>query len=82
MAELDREELLSIIHKEAVVERSLLTDDAKLDELGLASLDFISIIFAIEEKYGVELKEDSFADCTTVGDMIRVLKEKVQEQTA
>lgn len=41
-----------------------------LDELGLDSLDRVSLTFDLEEKYNVEIPESRLASVRTVGDLI------------
>lgn len=48
-------EILDIVSKETMVERERLTPDAKVEELGIASLDMVQAIFAIESHFGIEL---------------------------
>ena len=42
-------------------------------DLGLDSFDFVNIIYAIEEKYGVELEEDRYRRLNTIGELIEYL---------
>lgn len=42
-------------------------------DLGLDSFDFVNIICAIEEKYGVELEEDRYRSLNTIGELIEYL---------
>lgn len=53
----------------------VVTEDSRLDSLGLDSLALLEIIFEIEEELGIELpfdasNQEEYAD-VTVGDMIR-----------
>ena len=45
-------ELLDLIAKEAIIDREKLTREATLEDLGISSLDVISMLFELEEKYG------------------------------
>ena len=51
---IDSETVLGIISHEAALDRARLVPSATLDELSIASLDVINILFAIEDKCGVE----------------------------
>ena len=62
-------DLLAIISKEALVDRAALTRDAKLQDLGISSIDMISVIFEIEEKYGIELDPADMPQVSTLGEM-------------
>ncbi|MFM5917419.1 MAG: acyl carrier protein [Novosphingobium sp.] len=70
-------ELLEIIEKEAMIERNKLSREATLEELGIASIDVISVLFAIEEKYDVVIEGEELAGATTLGDFIDLLAAKV-----
>jgi acyl carrier protein len=48
-------EILEIVAKETGIARERLTPDAGIQELGIASLDMVQAIFAIESKYDVEI---------------------------
>ena len=61
------EELIDIIAEEALIDRAKLDPAAKLEDIGLDSVDLVSVIFAIEEKYGIEIAEDAFDRSDTLG---------------
>jgi acyl carrier protein len=63
---IDSEAVLSIISKEAAVDRARLTGAATLDDLGVASLDVVSILFAIEDKCGTPFDPAEFEGVRTV----------------
>ena len=60
------EELIDIIAEEALIDRSKLDPKAKLEDIGLDSVDLVSAVFAIEEKYGIEISEDTFSRTDTL----------------
>ena len=69
------QELIDILRRTAPdTDISKLTADSRLKaDLGLTSLDFIIIMFEIQDKYGVTFTgEESFE---TVGEMLRFLEE-------
>jgi acyl carrier protein len=53
------DELIDIIAEEALIDRAKLDPAAKLEDIGLDSVDLVSVVFAIEEKYGIEIAEDA-----------------------
>ncbi len=73
----DENEVLDIVAKEALIERDKLDRSASLEELGIASIDVISVLFAIEERYGVEIEGEELTDAKTVGDLIDILSAKI-----
>ena len=60
------DELIDIIAEEALIDRAKLDPAAKLEDIGLDSVDLVSVIFAIEEKYGIEIAEDAFSRTDTL----------------
>lgn len=48
-------DVLDIIAKQAKVERALLTRATSLAELNIQSLDLVEIIFALEDKFDIEV---------------------------
>jgi acyl carrier protein len=61
------DELIDIISEEALIDRAKLDRAAKLEDIGLDSVDLVSVVFAIEEKYGIEIAEDAFDRSDTLG---------------
>jgi acyl carrier protein len=78
MAILDHE-LLDLIVAESLIERGRLVRDATLADLGLDSVDLISIVFAAEEKYAVEIPQDAFAETADLGGFVNTLKRYIQK---
>ena len=64
------EELIDIIAEEALIDRAKLDPAAKLEDIGLDSVDLVSVIFAIEEKYGIEIAEDAFSREDTLAQVL------------
>lgn len=69
------QELIDILLRTAPdTDISKLTADSRLKaDLGLTSLDFIIIMFEIQDKYGVTFTGDESFE--TVGDVLRFLEE-------
>lgn len=53
------EKIIDIIAKEGPIDRGLITPEATLESLGLASMDVVSILMGIEEQLDVYLPMDS-----------------------
>jgi acyl carrier protein len=68
--------ILDIIAEEALVDRAKLTPDATLESLGIASLDIISIVFALEDRFGVVLEQSEFEDIRTVSALVDLITGK------
>ena len=65
-------EMFKEIAKESL-DVSNLTEETKLDSLGLDSLDIVEIQVAVEEKYSVRFK-DADAELVTLGDFINLIE--------
>ena len=73
-------ELLDLVAEEGMIDRVLLTPEALLSDLDIASADFIMILMAIEEKYGIYISVDNeMADLKSVKDLLAVASKKIRE---
>jgi acyl carrier protein len=54
----------------------VVTEDRKVDELGLDSLDFVSLQHDLEDEFKVKLPIEELAVCETVGDITKLIKAK------
>ena len=71
------DEILDIVSNVTLVDRATLTLDAKVVDLGITSLDMVEIIFALEEKFGIELPFNANTNAEgfrTLGDVIAVVE--------
>jgi|GEM_PF-372403 len=78
-------EILDIVAKEGSVDRALLTPDASIESLGIASLDMVQAIFEIEARFDVEIPvaaNDGGAEFATVGDLLRHVLAAIDRQAA
>ena len=70
------DEIFDIVAQKATIERNLLTVDAKLAELNVTSLDMVEVIFALEDKLGIEMPFNANVNAgqfTTLGDVIKAV---------
>lgn len=66
------DEILDIVARETGVERTRLTSAASLSDLEIPSLDLVQAIFAIEERFEVDVpvvSDRTGAEFLTVGDL-------------
>ena len=70
-------ELFDMIATEAIIDRDSLKRDARLDELGVSSIDVMSLMFEIEERYGIEIEGADMPPMETLGEMTDYLLERV-----
>jgi len=73
-------ELLDLIAKEAIIDRAALTREATLEDLGISSLDVISMLFELEERWGVRIEEADMPEMTTLGEMVDFLLSRINAE--
>ncbi len=67
-----REQILEIFSREVGIEPERLRPEATIKELEIASLDIVQAIFALEERFDVQIPEvpdRAGSEFTTVGDL-------------
>jgi acyl carrier protein len=75
-------ELLDLVSAEAHIERDRLTPEAALADLGFASLDMITLLFELEERYGVVIEEADLPPLQTVGELTGFLLGRINAVAA
>lgn len=73
--------LLDLIAAEAIIERSKLSREATLADLGISSIDVLSMLFELEETYGVVIEEADMPQMTTLGEMVDFLLGRINGET-
>ena len=71
------DELLDLIAQEALVDRAKLDPASTLEALGLDSVDVVSVLFALEEKYGVRVETDELSREQTLGQVLDLVEAKI-----
>jgi len=79
-------EVLDLIAKEGSIDRAKISLEATLKDLDVHSLDAVQIVFAIEDKFDIDVPEDEaqYASATVrqlVDGVIRLLKAKAAKAT-
>ncbi|MEK9829012.1 MAG: phosphopantetheine-binding protein [Alphaproteobacteria bacterium] len=70
-----------ILAEECAVDRAALLDDAKLEDVGISSVDMVQVMFAIEEAFGISIEqEDMSLDIETVGEVTSAIQRLVADQ--
>ena len=67
------DEILDIVAKETGVDRSRLVPSAAVADLGIASLDLVQAIFALETHFGIDIpvvSERTGSEFNTVGELV------------
>lgn len=81
-------QILTIVAKEAALDRAKLTRDATIEELGIDSLDLTMTVFQLETTFDISIPamtEQAGAEFATVGDLVRhviAAMDKVASRTA
>jgi acyl carrier protein len=83
MSQLD--DILDVVAQKAMIDRKKLTPEAKLSDLNVSSLDMVEVMFALEEKFGIELPfnaNTSASEFETVGDVIASVETQLAQKRA
>ncbi|MCK4851838.1 MAG: acyl carrier protein [Candidatus Omnitrophica bacterium] len=71
----------SIVAEQLGVKLEEVKEDAKfIDDLGADSLDTVELVMALEEEFGAEIPDEDAEKLTTVGESIKYIEEKTQQQ--
>ncbi len=71
-------ELLDIVARETMVDRGLLHAETTLESLSIQSADYVMVLMAIEEKWGVYIPVDEeLTDAKTVGDLVSMVTSRI-----
>ena len=66
--------LIEIIREEKDLPEELLRGDTALADAGIDSLDSLTILFAIEERFHLSIPDDLARSMRTFGDMVRAVE--------
>ena len=78
----DRGEVYSALKDTLVdklkVDSGTITEDANLfEDLGLDSIDLMTVVMAVEERFNIEVSDEELEDVTTLGQAADILTTKV-----
>lgn len=65
--------LQDILMEEFDLARERLAPEAKLAALGVDSLDLLELMFKIEDRYSIAIRDDVPTDLVSVGDVVRYI---------
>jgi acyl carrier protein len=83
MSQID--EILDIVAQKALIDRSTLKPEAKLSDLNVSSLDLVEVMFALEDKFGINLPfnaNTNASDFKTLGDVIAMVEKQLATNKA
>ena len=73
-------ELLEFIADQALMDVAKLDLSKTLDELGIDSVDFVSVLFALEEKYDIAIETEELDRDMKLEAMIALIQQKIAAQ--
>lgn len=74
--------IFDLIVKEARVDRALLTREATLETLQIDSLDTISVVFSIEEAFGIDIDAGGISKEQSLGSLLDLVDAKLAARDA
>lgn len=72
------DEILALIAQESGLPRDRLDMNARLGTLDISSIDMVSLLFEVEDRYGVEIEPEQVAPEMTLGELVRRIREKAK----
>jgi acyl carrier protein len=75
-------ELTAVISAEALVPSEILSSGASMESLGLASIDLVSVLFEIEDRYGITFAEGEVSTTTTIREIFDLVQAKCEARKA
>lgn len=74
------EKVRNIIAEKIGVEPTEITESSSfIDDLGADSLDVVDVVMALEDEFGVKVGDEDLEKFSTVGDVVKYLKDKSQK---
>lgn len=75
--------IFDIIAKEARIDRALVKSDATMEDLKIASVDLVQIVFAIEVEFDITIPEEALGlDVKNVDEVVVAVRKLVNESKA
>jgi acyl carrier protein len=72
--------LFDLIAQEALIDRAKLTRTATLTDLGIDSVDVVTVVFAVEEKYAIEVPQNAFDNVANLGDLADIFGALIEQK--
>ena len=77
MTKVTQEQIIDVIRKANIVKDSdALENDKSLTDQGVDSLDFSSLLFNIEEEFGVEIPDEDIDELQTINEIFTYVNSK------
>lgn len=69
------------MHDEDKLKLASITDDTDfVNDLNMDSIDMVDVVIQAENKYGIEIKNETIAKLNTVGKCLDVMQERLAEK--
>ena len=79
MNELEQE-IIDTIAEEGEIDRSEITPDSNLYDLGIDSLSSLETLVALEEKYDITIKQNKLRNVNSVSAIIKVVSSELKKK--
>ena len=74
------EKLAALLSEQFGVDVDSITMDTSFEDLGAASMDIVEMTMVVEEEFGLEdMDEEDLSGISTVADLVRYLKSKLED---
>lgn len=74
------EDIVEIIVKETGIPAERLRPDVGLASLEIESIDLVSVIFAVEDRYGISITNEEAAEAETLQQLIDIVAAKAADK--
>lgn len=83
MADFDKifGEITSAIAEEMKIDASSMTPETTLESLDISSIEFLDLMFVVEEKVGATLDVEMVEGMETLGDLAKAIQGQIDGQT-
>jgi len=79
MRELEQE-VIDTIAEEGEIDRSEITPDSNLYDLGIDSLSSLEILVVLEEKYDIIIKQNRLRNVNSVREIVKVVSSELKKK--
>lgn len=69
------EELIELIAQETSLQPESLDREATIATLDISSLDLVSLLFELEDRYGIEIEPEDISPDMTLGELIQRIRD-------
>ena len=74
------QEIIDTIAEEGEIDKSEITLDSNLYDLGVDSLSSLEILVALENKYGITIKQNRLRNVNSVEQIVRVVSSELRKK--